>query len=170
MSTKLPIDVLDDMKRRKNVRKYSLVVLFLLLVNIGMVDSATAVEVRISSPPDGATVSKIIEIGGTSNGILISQSLWICVYPPGVQRYYPQDKRDFPIVMGKNGDWSTRVVLDRDIYTGSEFKLCAVVANEASNKKILEYLNKSKANKSWSGLRQLPDGALIYDKIAVTRI
>ena len=151
------------------MRKYPFVVLCLLLVNIGMGYSADAIEVRIIKPPNGATVSKIIEVGGTSKGIS-AERLWICVYPPGVSRYYPQDKRDFPITMAVNGSWSTKVVLGRDEYTGSEFKLCAVVVDKMASNKIIEYLDKCKAKKSWLGLKQLPDGAEIYDKIAVTKI
>jgi hypothetical protein len=151
------------------MRKYPFVVLCLLLVNLGMCFSGDAIEVRITKPPNGATVSKIIEVGGTSKGIS-AERLWICVYPPGVSRYYPPDKRDFPISMASNGSWSTKVVIGRDVYTGSEFKLCAVVVDEKANRKIIEYLDKCKANKSWPGLKQLPEGAEIYDKIAVTRI
>ena len=47
------------------MRKYSLAILCILLVSIGLAYSADATEVKISNPPDGAIVSKNVDVGLT---------------------------------------------------------------------------------------------------------
>lgn len=149
--------------------KYVLAVLCLIFVGIGMANNANPTEVKITNPSNGATVSQSIDVEGTSKDIPAGASLWIMVYPHGVNRCYPQDNRDFPIVVMANGDWSTRAVIGSDIDSGLEFKIFAVLADENANKAIIDYLDKCKANGSWPGMEKLPDGAMPYDKVSVTR-
>ena len=52
---------------------------------------------------------------------------------------------------------------------GSEFSIFAVAADENADKAIIDYLTRSNAQRSWLGLEKLPDGAVIYDTINVTR-
>jgi len=87
----------------------------------------------------------------------------------GTLPYSPQDKRDLPIVMMANGDWSTQAIVGSNMDSGLEFKIFAVLADEKANKAIIDYLDMSRASGSWDGLVQLPDGATIYDKVSVTR-
>lgn len=151
--------------------KYYLPAIFcLLLLSMGMASSADATNVKITNPQNGATIPQAsIDIEGTSKEILAGQALWIMVYPHGVNRYYPQDKRDLPIVMMANGDWSTQAIVGSNMDNGIEFKIFAVLADEKANKAIIDYLDASRASGSWDGLVQLPDGATIYDKVSVTR-
>jgi len=134
-----------------------------------MAYSASSAEVKITNPSNGATVSKSIDVGGTSKDIPAGAALWIMVYPHGVNRYYPQDKRDFPVVMTANGDWSTKAVIGSDTDSGLEFEIFVVLADEKANQAIIDYLDKSKASGSWPGMEPLPDGSMIYDKVSVTR-
>jgi hypothetical protein len=152
------------------MKHYLLAILCLLLVSMGMASSADASEVKITSPQNGATIPQAsIDIEGTSTDIPAGQALWIMVYPHGVNRYYPQDKRDLPIVMMANGDWSAQAIVGSDTDSGLEFKLFAVLADEKAIKAIIDYLDASRAKGSWDGLVQLPDGATICDKVSVTR-
>jgi hypothetical protein len=65
--------------------------------------------------------------------------------------------------------WSTKMIIGKDTDDGLKFTLFAVLADGKANRAILDYLDKSKASASWPGLQKLPDGAVIYDKITVTR-
>jgi hypothetical protein len=151
------------------MKGYTIVILCLLLVNIGMTYNANAIEVKIISPGNGTIVTKNIELKGMVKANPAGQALWIFVSPLYVNRYYPQDKRDFPIAMKANQFWSTKAVIGSDTDNGLQFSIFAVVTDEKANKEILDYLDKFKTSASWPGLEKLPDGAVIYDKITVTR-
>lgn len=151
--------------------KYNLLTfLCLLLLSMGIAYSADAVEVKITNPQNGATIPQAsIDVEGTSKEIPAGQTLWIMVYPHGVNRYYPQDQRDLPIVMMANGGWSGQAIVGSDSDSGLEFKLFAVLADENANTAIIDYLDECKANGSWPGMETLPEGAMPYDKVSVTR-
>ena len=151
------------------MREYWLVSLCLLVLGFGTVCCAGATEVEITSPSDGDTVSMVEDLEGTSKDIPEGDELWIMVYPDGVNRYYPQDKRDLPIIPMANGDWTAKAIIGCETDHGREFKLFAVLANETANAEILEYLDECIENGSWPGLEQLPDGAEIYDYVTVIR-
>jgi hypothetical protein len=152
-----------------DVRKCTLVILCMLLASIGMAYSAGATEVKITNPPDGAIVSKNVDIGLTSKDIPAGQDYWICVYPIDVKRYYIQDKRHSPIGMTITGKQSTEALIGTDEDSGIKFKLLAIVADKNAIKTIMSYLDQSNARGSWLGLEKLPDGAKIFDEITVTR-
>jgi hypothetical protein len=151
------------------LRKYSLVILCLLLVSIGMAYSADAAEVKISNPPDGAVVSKNVDIVLVPKDIPAGQDYWICVYPIDVKRYYIQDKRHSPIVMTITGNQSTEALVGSDEDSGMKFKLMTIVADKNAIKAIMDYLDQSNAKGAWVGLEKLPNGAKISDEITVTR-
>ncbi|AET65107.1 hypothetical protein Mhar_1749 [Methanothrix harundinacea 6Ac] len=109
------------------------------------------------------------DIEGTSKGIPEGYELWITVYPDGVNRHFPQDKRNLPIIMMANGDWTAEAVIGSPPDHDMEFKLYAILADETANAEILEYLDGCIVNESWPGLEQLPDGAEIYDYVTVIR-
>jgi hypothetical protein len=147
------------------VQKYSFIILCLLLVNIGIAYSANAQEVKITNPHNGDTVPRYIKVEGTSQDITAGQTLWIFVNPPGTKSYYPQGS----IEMTENGFWYTNAVVGGDSYSGSEFKIFAVIADEKANKVIMDYLNRCRTDNSWPGLRHLPDGTMTRDMITVKR-
>jgi hypothetical protein len=151
------------------MRKYSLVILCILLVSIGLAYSADATEVKISNPPDGAVVSKNVEVTLTSKDIPAGQDFWICVYPIDVKRYYIQDKRHSPIVVTITGNLATEALIGSDDDSGMKFKLFTIVADTNGIRKIMDYLDQCNARGSWPGVETLPDGAKIFDDITVTR-
>ena len=134
-------------------------------LNTGAARLAGDTKIRIINPQNGAIVKKYIDISGISNNIT-AQNLWIMTYPYGVNRYYPPD---FPVNIMENGNWSTQAVVGSDMDSGLEFKIFAVLADEKANKAIIDYLDKCEASRSWPGMEQLPYGAMIYDKVSVTR-
>jgi hypothetical protein len=151
------------------MRKYSLAILCMLLVSMGMAYSADATEARISYPPDGAIVSKNVEVGIISKDIPVGQQFWISVYPTGVKRYYIQDKRHSPIVKTITGNQSTEVLVGSNEDSGMKFKLVTIIADRNAIKAIMDYLDQCNAKGSWPGLDKLPIGAKVLDEITVTR-
>lgn len=152
------------------MKKTVLAVLCLLIVSMGMTCSAASTEIKITNPQNGAIIPQAsINVEGTSKDVSAGQFLWLMVYPHGVNRFYPQDKRDLPIIMMANGNWSGQAIVGSETDSGLEFKIFAVLANEDANQKIIAYLDKCRVDGSWPGLVQLPDGATIYNGVSVTR-
>jgi hypothetical protein len=147
------------------VEKYLFVVLCLLLVNTGMVCNAYALEVKITIPHNGDTIPSYVEVGGTLKDISADQTLWVFVNPPATHRYYPQSS----VEVTPNGFWYANATLGEDPYSGSEFRILAVIADGKANKMIMNYLDKARRENSWPGLRNLPDGTMTRDMITVTR-
>lgn len=160
---------IDDTQEGIPVKGYWLMGLCALVIASGIVSNAGATEVEITYPLDGDSVPMTAEIKGTFKDVPGGSELWIMVFPHGVNRNFPQDKRDLPLMMMANGDWTAQAIVGSSMDSGRQFKLFAVLADEAANEEILDYLDRCKENKSWPGLEALPDGADIYDYVTVTR-
>jgi hypothetical protein len=131
-----------------------------------MAYSVNAIEVKITIPHNGDTVPKYLEVGGTLKDISQDQTLWVFVSPPGTDRYYPQSA----VEVTSNGFWYANATIGEDIDGGSEFSILAVIADDKANKTIMDYLDKSRTNHSWPGLRNLPAGSMTRDMITVKRV
>ena len=122
--------------------------------------------VRITYPSDGATVEIREIVRGTSQNIPKEQAIWVVIYPHEVNRYYPQD---YPADIQANGYWSSLAFFGSEKDTGKKFDVVVVLANKDAQDTFNAYLKKGKEEKSWPGLERLPEGAVIYDRITVTR-
>lgn len=149
--------------------KYILIILCILLASIGMAYSAEAIDVRFTSPPNGAIVSKTVELELVAKDIPTGYDFWIGVYPVDVKRYYIQDKRHFPPVVSVRGTQSIEALVGSNEDTGLKFDIFAIVADRDAIRAIMDYLDNSNAEGSWPGLEKLPSGAKIYHTITVTR-
>ena len=147
------------------MRPYLFLTLCLILTNIVMVYSVDAQEVKITIPHNGDTVPGYFEVAGTAKGITSGQAIWIFVNSPGTDRYYPQHS----VEITPNGFWYTNATIGENAYSGSEYKILAVIADDKANKILMSYLDESKRNDSWNGLASLPDGSMPRDMITVKK-
>lgn len=125
-------------------------------------------EAAITYPDDGATVEIREMVRGTSQNIPERQVIWIVVYSQVAGRYYPQN---YPADVQANGDWSSLAFIGIKEDSGKKFKfdIIAVLADEKAQDTFNDYLIQAKDKEKWEGLERLPEGALIYDRITVTR-
>lgn len=149
----------------------TMVVCLLILVSVaGIVILKVAgpkePAVRITYPSDGAHVEIREMIRGTSQNIPKGQVIWIVVYPQAAGRYYPQND---PADVQANGDWSSLAFIGIEEDVGRKFDIVAVLANKDAQDAFNAYLAQAKDKKTWPGLEELPNGAVIYDRITVTR-
>jgi len=90
----------------------------------------------------------------------------VVVYVPAVGRYFPQDN---PADVQADGEWSSKATIGIASNAGLQFDIRAVIADKDAQDSFQKYLAQAKAAGSWSGLDRLPQGAVIYDRITVTR-
>jgi len=159
---------LKDEPRKINIWKIVMCICLILLVAnlvvFGLRYCGTTTEVGITYPYNNATVEIKEMVEGTSQNIPEGQVIWIIVYPYLVDRYYPYNE---PADIQANGEWASLVGIGIKEDAGKKFKfdIIAVLANEEAQDEFNIYFTQA----IWGGIEKLPKGALIYDRVTVTR-
>lgn len=121
-------------------------------------------EITITYPYDGAIVDLREIIRGTSQRIPEEYAIWVVVY---AGNYYPQG--DTAAVQA-NGDWSSVCHIGREEDVGKKFDIIAVLVNKNVQYTFHAYVTQqTTTNGTWPGFESLPDGAVEYDFVTVTR-
>jgi hypothetical protein len=105
---------------------------------------------------------RVITVVGESTEVPGDWSVWLCVFPIDVQRYYPQYG---PV--SNDGSWQRAdICLGREntVDIGKIFIISLVVANADATKQLNRY-----AQDVLIGMEELPCGAVICDQIIVIR-
>lgn len=123
-------------------------------------------EVKITDLSSGDRVNLEEVLRGTSQNIPEEQVIWIVIYPREVRRYYPQD---YPVEIQAGGDWTSSVYIGIEADVGKTFDIIAVLADQEAQDAFNDYLEECQEEKSWPGLEVLPEGAVIHERITVTR-
>jgi len=144
--------------------------IILLVANLGVFGWrywwGPTTEVKITYPYDDASVEIREMIRGTSQSIPEGQVVWIIVYPQITGRYYPQNALTD---IQANGDWSSPALIGIEEDVGKKFDIIVVLANKEAQESLNAYLAQFEDKKTWPGLEKLPNGAVIYDRITITR-
>ncbi len=123
--------------------------------------------VRITYPSEGSEVERKVTVRGTSQNIPEGQVIWVVIYVHDVRRYFPQD---LPADVQVNGDWVSPVIIGIDEDLGKEFDIIVVLVDQKAQDAFNDYLKDWGGKYPSPGLERLPEGALIYQRITVTRI
>ncbi len=123
-------------------------------------------EITVKSPHEGDKVDHITTIEGTSKNIPDGSVIWVVVFLPIVQRYFPVND---PAVVLVNGDWTAQAYFGRPDEIGLEAVIYVVLANSDAQAVFRSYLAEAKSKNEYPGLERLPDGADTYFLVKVTR-
>ncbi len=123
-------------------------------------------KIEITHPNDNASVEMREIVKGASQNITAELLIWIIVYPHEIDRFYPQDK---PATIQAEGNWASSTLIGVEDDVGKKFDIITVLADESVNKEFEDYLTEAVKVGVWQGLKVLPQGAVIYDRITVTR-
>jgi hypothetical protein len=151
------------------MKRMHLAILCILIFGIIVNGNAKAAEIKITRPLDGDNVERILSIEGTSNNFTDFQKMWIFVYIPSINHYFPMDKRNMGFSLLADGNWTTQAIIGNPNESGKKFQLLAVIADEKANNEITLYLDEGNRKIIWPGIQELPDGTIIADRISVTR-
>lgn len=121
-------------------------------------------EVKISY--DSNTVQIKENITGTEKNIPEGYEIWVLVYPHPADKYYPISR-----AYVQNGTWElpqpAQIGVESD--AGVEFDIIAVLADKQAQLELTSYIETSIENQDWPGIWRIPEGAVEYDRITVTR-
>jgi hypothetical protein len=152
------------------LKKLLFAISFALLVLAGMACGQNSelknTTAKITYPEENAKVAINEIVEGNSNNIAEGYKLWIIVYPRSVNRYYFQDFK--PNFMA-NGEWSASAVIGNELSAGQKFDVYAALANNKADEFIVNDLKDCSEKQSWPGLKELPEGTTLMDKVTVIR-
>jgi hypothetical protein len=123
-------------------------------------------SVEITYPVEGTKVEQTEAIKGVSRLVPEGQEIWILVVPQRADRYYPHNR---PADVLVNGGWHSLANIGITEDVGDKFDILVVLVDGDAQDVFEDYLREAEEKKDWPGLEQLPDGAVIYDRITVTR-
>jgi len=123
-------------------------------------------DVAITYPINHARVDQTETVRGTSQELSAEQVIWVVIFAQEVGRYYPQNR---PADIEAGNRWSSIVYIGQQADAGKRFDILAVVANAEAQDAFNVYLADARDRSDWPGLEALPEGAVIYDRITVTR-
>ena len=151
-------------------KKYIIVIIVAVTLIIPAIlyyspNTSAEVDIRIIHPSDSAMVNLIETIFGTANNIPEGKYPWILINPANSSKYYPQK----PINIRDDGRWSLPVQFGGEEHLGQKFDIIAILADQEANKEITNYINEGNRTDSWPGIDKIPAGAIVVDKITVTR-
>ncbi len=126
----------------------------------------TAARVGITYPAESTGVEMRETIRGSSAGVSPDDSIWVVIYIPELQSYFPQE-RSADVQAG--GGWSARVQIGNEGDAGVSFEVLAVTADRRARREFRRYLEQGRQTGRWEGLPRLPGGALEYERVAVAR-
>jgi hypothetical protein len=123
-------------------------------------------EITVKSPREGDKVEHITTIEGTSKNIPDGSAIWAVIFLPTVQRFFPVND---PAVILVNGDWTAQAYFGRPDEIGLEAVVYVVLADNDAQAAFRTYLAEAKSKDDYPGLEKMPDGALPYVLVHVTR-
>lgn len=122
-------------------------------------------KVKISVPVSQQPVSMYEDIKGTYRDLPEGHKIWVMVYPPSAERYYPQSE----VELGHNKWASTKAIIGLNDEAGMPFYIHAVIADEKASASLSLYAQSAKETNVSAGIPKLPEGALPCDVVVVRR-
>ncbi len=87
------------------------------------------------------------------------------IYPTDVRKFYPQD-----FVQGRNDNvWFCPVTIGLKDDVGKTFYIYAILTDKQAQSSLNMYINQAKDANDSPGIKDLPEGAQIYDYVKVIR-
>lgn len=177
LSGRRPSDIEKIAPRRRAAGTLSawLVVMYLCVVllatDIGIFawryyGPAATTEVKIESPKNGAVATMDEQVRGSSWKVPSGQVIWVILYKPETQKYYPHaDSAD----VADNGEWTSPGTIGGLEDITVDIEIVAVLANNSAQSALGEHVLQNKGKEQPEGMTSIPAGAKIYDRITVTR-
>jgi hypothetical protein len=138
----------------------------MLVISACIPAAPTEISVTITKPVEGGKVDQFVTIGGNSQALPAKTVIWVVVYLPTVGRYYPQN---VPADVQANGDWASITYIGQENDSGLAADIIVVIADKNAQDTFNAYLSDARDKSNFSGLEKLPKGAVIYDRISVSR-
>jgi hypothetical protein len=125
-------------------------------------------RIRITDPVDNGTMLRMADVKGTACHVPKDRRLWLLALPEGASVYHPQAG---PVEIVSDVNWLATAPdgLYDPIGVGRRFILIAVLADSKASSDLKDYLDKAKSTGRYPGLERLPDGAVRYHQVIVTR-
>lgn len=137
----------------------------LIMDTVEVTREASLARGSITYPKDTALVDMQETITGTVNSMREDTHIYLVVYSPQQNRYYPQGNPE----LKDDGEWSCAVYFGNAQNSGHAFELRLVAVSASTAKAYQNYLDTCESSQSWPGMAALPDGSQTLHNIQLTR-
>ena len=164
---KTPQPIKQPWKKAATIGLVILLVINLALFGIILVSYTAPVEVTMTYPSTDSHVGVTEILQGTSQNVPDEKAIWILVFIPQLDRYYPM--LNTPLVQS-NGDWTCFTTIGGPNDNGT-FGIILVLANKPAQDALNNYNKDSAENSFYPGIltKDLPAGLTTYQRVNVTR-
>lgn len=128
----------------------------------------STVSASITAPRQGDGICFRQAVRGTAKGVPESSELWVVVYAPDIERFFPADPAKRVIREGKT-NWSDVAYVGaspKDDNVDDPYELQIVSASKSASRLFADYVRGPARE---LGLQTLPSGTERLDKVFVTR-
>jgi hypothetical protein len=143
---------------------------FSALLFIGMLLVSACIPadttITITKPIEGSRVDQFTTIAGSSQALPANSVIWVVVYIPSTGRYYPQN---VPADVQANGEWASIAYIGQENDGGLAADVIVVTADKSTQDAFYAYLADARDKSDYPGLEKIPSGAVIYDRISISR-
>ena len=123
-------------------------------------------EISMTYPVGNDTIEQTIRAEGVFKKIPKSRKIWIFVKPLEINRYYPQNS--FAEVDAK-GNWSSVVYLGQENDSGKKFEIITALVDVQAINQINAYLKEAINKQDWTGMENITDNSIVYERRLVIR-
>lgn len=124
------------------------------------------VQIEIRTPLEREKVEMITSVSGTSQNVPKDSVIWVVVFLPVVQRYFPMND---PAVLQVSGEWTSQAYVGQQGESGLEADILVVLADRDAQDAFNAYLTEAISMNNFPGMKRLPESAQLFDRVTVTR-
>ncbi len=123
-------------------------------------------EISMTYPISNDTIEQTIRAEGAFKKIPANEKIWIFVKPLEINRYYPQNS--FAEIDAK-GNWSSVVYLGQENDRGKKFEIITALVDVQAINQINAYLKEAINKQNWTGMENITDNSIVYERRLVIR-
>lgn len=108
----------------------------------------------------------ITTVEGTSTNLPDGSVIWVVVFIPVVNRFFPMNDSAVVLV---NGDWTAQAVIGQPEEVSLEAVIYVILADSEAQAAFQSYLTEAISKNDFPGMQKIPESAMIYARVSVTR-
>ena len=128
----------------------------------------SSVQAKIETPLDGGEVGYRISVEGTHRRVPDNMELWLVLYSPDEDLFYPQPSA---IMLLPGGRWYTMATIgeDKSQYIGKTYEMLLLMLPRASAMQLVRQAHEAMARGKGLGTPNIPRNGMVMDRRVITR-
>lgn len=127
-----------------------------------------SVQAKIETPLEGGDVWYRISVEGTHRNVPDNMELWLVLYSPDEDIFYPQPSA---IMLLPGGRWYTMASIgeDKSEYIGKTYEMLLLMLPRTSAMQLVKHVQEAMARGKGYGTPNIPRNGVVMDRRIITR-